>query len=246
MADERANARPGPLGFMRAAAAAAQFAACGMLDALLPRGCAGCDRPDAVLCSECQGLFSCILRRELRGSVMGCSYDCGAYQGVVRQAILVWKDHGDEQCTEPFARMLAELTVFALGGTLAYGRKILIVPAPSSVRSVRRRGRWHMLQLARQLARLLRGNGINAQAAPVLTMHAVAGKSVEMLGSSQRASRIGGHVTVRRSRDINGALAIVIDDIITTGSTMRQCVGALRAGGATVLTALALAQAGDA
>jgi predicted amidophosphoribosyltransferase len=216
-----------------------------LLDAVLPRGCAGCERPDAVLCPECRKLLSRPCRCELRGSSTGFSYACGAYSDALRQAILAWKDHGDEECTGPFAQALAGLALLIGVRQAAGGGAVLVVPVPSSPRSVFQRGRWHMLQLVKRMSRLLRGYDIDSSAAPVLTMRGVKGKSVEMRGLSQRAGRVGGHMALRRGSDIAGALVILVDDIVTTGSTMRQCVGALRAGGATVLTALALAQAGD-
>ncbi|MCI1222863.1 MAG: ComF family protein [Bifidobacterium subtile] len=215
-----------------------------VLNAVLPRGCAGCDMPDMVLCPSCEAGFYCLRRYALGGAAAGFGYACAAYQGTARQAILAWKDHGDEECTCAFAQALAVLALRAGAEQAVRGRELLLVPAPSSRRSVRHRGRWHMLPLARRLARLLRERGINAHAAPVLTMRGVARKSVEMRGSSQRAGRVGGHIVVRRGVDVEGSLVMLIDDIVTTGSTMRQCVGALRNDGAVVLTALALAQAG--
>ncbi|WP_237564493.1 ComF family protein [Bifidobacterium tibiigranuli] len=236
-------------GFARTAVATRQRITRGVLgavlNAVLPRGCAGCDMPDMVLCPSCEDIFARSQCYALGGVEMGFGYVCAAYRGAARQAFLAWKDHGDEECTPAFAQALAALALRVDIEQAAHGREILIVPAPSSSRSVRRRGRWHMLPLVRRLARLLREGGVNARVAPVLTMRGVARKSVEMRGSSQRAGRIGGHIVMRRGADIEGSLVMLIDDIVTTGSTMRQCVGVLGSSGAIVLTALALAQAGE-
>ncbi|MCI1673782.1 MAG: ComF family protein [Bifidobacterium tibiigranuli] len=236
-------------GFVRTAVAARQRITRGMLgavfNAVLPRGCAGCDMPDMVLCPSCEASFARPRCYALGGVEIGFGYACAAYRGAARQAVLAWKDHGDEECTPMFAQALAALALRVGIRESVRGREILIVPTPSSSRSVRRRGRWHMLPLVRRLARLLRESGVNARVAPVLTMRGVAHKSVEMRGSSQRAGRVGGHIVMRRGADVEGSLVMLVDDIVTTGSTMRQCVGVLGSGGAIVLTALALAQAGE-
>ena len=61
-------------------------------------------------------------------------------------------------------------------------------------------------------------------------------------GAAQRAARIGGNIIVGDPRLCRGGTVVPIDDIVTTGATMRQCVAALDAAGARVLTALSLAR----
>lgn len=69
------------------------------------------------------------------------------------------------------------------------------------------------------------------------------GKAVETSGAGQRASRTGGRLAVRsRSRErMRGESVVIVDDIITTGATMRACAAALEASGARVVSGLALA-----
>lgn len=214
---------------------------------LLPRGCAGCDEPDAVLCMRCRNAFLDSQRRALPQSSMRFGYACGRYDGVVRQAILRWKDHGDEECTALFALLLEHLAacIGLLQAWTACG--ILIVPVPSSARSIRQRGRWHMLGLAKKLVALLRRRGMDASVAPVLYMERRAHKAVQSLDPSERAERARDALrcrdvgTRRGAYDIRRRRVVVLDDIVTTGSTMRRCVHLLRARGFTVLTSLALA-----
>ena len=72
-------------------------------DVLLPRGCAGCDMPDAVLCDDCRASGGGFMSFAMPGTVSGRAIACGAYRGPLRRAILRWKDHGDEECDGPFA-----------------------------------------------------------------------------------------------------------------------------------------------
>ena len=82
-----------------------------MRDALFPRGCAGCDRPDEVLCGDCRSLFANWRNRELvsgqetQGAVH--TWSASTYQGVVRHAILAWKDHDDTELDTIFGEVMA-------------------------------------------------------------------------------------------------------------------------------------------
>lgn len=209
-------------------------------DVLLPRGCAGCDEPDRVLCPDCRALFSERGVFALPGCESGIGRSCAVYRGRARRAILAWKDHGDEECDAPFAELLADLAVRC--GAVDRDRQIALVPAPSSAASMRSRGRWHMRNLVDRTARVLRDQGFDAVALPVLRASGVRSKSVQAGGAAQRAARIGGNIVVDDPRLCRGGTVVPIDDIVTTGATMRQCVAALDAAGARVLTALSLAR----
>ncbi|KAB8287489.1 hypothetical protein DSM100688_1576 [Bifidobacterium ramosum] len=228
-------------------------------DLILPRGCAGCDMPDAVLCPSCTDDFDHDLARPMPGTVTGLAHACAVYTGAARRAILSWKDHGDEECDEPFARRLANTAMRSgmMSDDETSGREsrplvssssrnrpsqpIVLVPAPSSRASMTRRGRWHMRAVAERTAAILRGHGIAVEVRPWCRTVNVAAKSVETMSSAQRNARIRGNIVVTDPAACHNRTAIVVDDIITTGATMRQCVGALTDQGARVVGALALA-----
>lgn len=207
---------------------------------ILPRGCAGCDAPDEVLCDACLRAFADETHRPMPGTIRGESYACASYRGVTRRAILAWKDHGDEECDEIFARLLSGLAIRT--GFLDTVMTTLLVPAPSSRRSMRQRGRWHMRSLTVRVCRILSRQGYSVAVAPVLrTVHHVRSKSVEAGGIAQRNSRIVGNIMAVDGASCRGRSVIVLDDIVTTGATMRQCIGVLRQCGAQVVTTLSLA-----
>ncbi|WP_423734807.1 ComF family protein [Bifidobacterium felsineum] len=219
-------------------------------DVLFPRGCAGCDAPDAVLCEQCAGRFDQCRHRALESAGNGADsetpvsvWSAAAYQSVARHAILAWKDHDDVELDAVFGSIMHTLGRRSPLVPLCAGRTVMVVPAPSSPSSMRRRGRWHTLPLAEAVAVGLRERGIDAVAAPMLVSTASGGRSVQQISSAQRAQRIGGHIAVARGMICQGNAVILVDDIITTGSTLRQCVRACRQSGAQVLGALTLADA---
>ncbi|MBT1174844.1 ComF family protein [Bifidobacterium sp. LC6] len=223
-------------------------------DVLFPRGCAGCDMPDAVLCPECMSRFSyCRIRdltagRGVRGAEPLPAWASAIYQGAVRHAILAWKDHDDVELDAAFASIMTALTMRTPIGEMCNNTaaSVLVVPLPSSRGSMRKRGRWHTLPLAQAVADTLCQQGIDATMAPMLRNMASAGRSVQQISAAQRASRIGGNIRLApqyaESRDYdNHPAVILVDDIITTGSTMRQCAQVCRRAGYRVVGALALA-----
>lgn len=208
---------------------------------MIPRGCAGCDMPDRVLCGDCTALMTEHVRFDLPGTLTGEGLACGAYRGPVRHAVLQWKDHGDEECDGPFSRLLADLLT---GSGRLDGRPLLLVPAPSTSRSMHERGRWHMRQLTVRMASRLKRDGYGDIAVvPLLRTVGAGGKSVQMSGAAQRAQRLDGHIAVTRRANATGERrqVVLVDDIVTSGATMRYCVDALRRGGYDVLTAVVLA-----
>ena len=177
-------------------------------DVLVPRGCAGCDMPDAVLCPRCRMLFAGTHPFPMPGTRLGEGYACAWYRG-----------EGDG----PFS---AAMTALTAGLVPVFGRPrspVAVVPAPSSPSSLHRRGRWQTLTLARAVAEALRRHGVGAAVAPILTMRHVRDRAVQLHGG-QRSGRVHGRILVEHAGRCPGTDAVVVDDIVTTGSTMRQCV----------------------
>ena len=147
----------------------------------------------------------------------------------------------------PFSDALCRLAeragvIDAMDGVREICDTILVVPASSSIASMRQRGRRHMMPLAKRLSAFLRcRTGFRVQVCDALTNKGIKGKSVETKGTEQRAQRLKGHVMVRPGVTLQNKAVILVDDIVTSGATMRRCVDALTSQGALVITVLALA-----
>ncbi|WP_240947407.1 ComF family protein [Bifidobacterium oedipodis] len=100
-----------------------------------------------------------------------------------------------------------------------------------------------MMPLAQTVARDLNLQGFDARAVSALVSATEGGRSVQQHSAAQRARRVAGHIRIHPRIQVRGTMVIVVDDIVTTGNTLHQSVATLTQAGATVLCALALAEA---
>lgn len=225
---------------------------------ILPRGCAGCDTPDLVLCENCVDAFQHNKRAQFNSMTFGYRYSCGDYSGVVRHAILQWKDHADTACDKIFGLLIANLVLKVFRNNIKDNSSknsfnsngpILVVPMPSSSSSTRRRGRRHIIPIANIVAKKLCNEGIEAKVANIVRMNSsISSKSVQTSGSRGRSKRASHAFCVNyrklKKQSNNRNLkheAIIIDDIVTTGSTMSSCVYALKKAKVSVISGFSLA-----
>lgn len=117
---------------------------------------------------------------------------------------------------------------------------ILVVPVPSSAESKRARGRFQTKTLAKAVAAQLRVCVGEAVYADVLDLHGVSSKSVVASGRYDRAARIRGRVRVKRDANLRSPV-ILVDDIVTSGATIRECAEVLHRHGADIIAVFTLA-----
>ena len=226
----------------------------------LPVACAGCGRGERSLCAACTALFLAPYRCEEDTVVLGAQDDApalglptwttAAYAGPARHVVLAWKSGARPDVAGAVAevgeragcRLSAELvlpatSVSPASFTAAAGVDLLVVPAPSGWRR-RMARRLVAADLAADLARgLATGTGGRVWAADVLRRR---GGSGHLLGAAARARR--GRGSVRVITDLPaGTPVLIVDDVVTTGSTIHACRSALARAGAEVIGAVALA-----
>ncbi len=199
-------------------------ACAGALALLLPVWCAGCDRPDVALCAECRGL----LRPRVRRRALTAEVDVFSavdFDGVPARVVRAFKEDGRTALARPLGTALAAAVGEAVKVT---GRDPLIVPIPSSRRAFRRRG----YEIAEFVAR-------RAGLSPVPALVS-RGTVADQRGLDRhaRAQNVAGSL---RARGVAGVEVIVVDDVLTTGATLREAVRALSDGGAQVVAAVTVA-----
>jgi len=187
------------------------------LGLVFPTWCAGCDEPDVSLCAGCRAALTPVgLSRRLEDGTQVRS--AVPFAGPAARILRAFKEDGRTS----LARALGP----ALAASIPWDG--VIVAVPSSRAALRRRG----YPIAELLAR--RG-GLD----PVRALR-VAGDVADQrgLGRSARARNVAGSL---RARGAEGLRVVIVDDVVTTGATLREAARALRAGGATVVGAATVA-----
>ncbi len=207
--------------------------------------------------AECDGPFSDAMVALLQAEPLRSTLDQVGAVAVV-PAPSSWRSictRGRSQL-DPIAGalMVALLQAEPLRSTLDQVGAVAVVPAPSSWRSICTRGRSQLDPIAGALAERLCAWGVEAHVHRALEVRHIRTKSVQTASARGRRERVTGHIRCRNGvrlpagmpvivgvRLPAGMPVIVIDDIVTSGATMRECIDVLRAQGNPVLAALALA-----
>lgn len=215
----------------------------GLIGAILPVQCGGCRAWDEVLCPSCRRLAQVeptpTLIEGARGDIPALAM--GDYAGPLRRIVLTAKHSARTDVTdfldEAGARLGASLArVLGVAGSPAgaggsrQGRascaggavEVWVVPAPSSWKR-RLRGRQVAMPLARAVARALA-----ASARPGVRVRVVDAVRLRV-GASSQSGKAGAQRTVGRMGAMRalavpprGVLVVAVDDVVTTGATIRE------------------------
>ena len=218
----------------------------GLADLLLGVRCAGCAAPGVGWCRFCDLALAPAVAPAPRplplpggGTVPVLA--AAEYSGVVRAALLQHKDHGRWGLARPLGRALAAAVRGELG--VSAPRQVLLVPVPSTPSRLRDRGYDHALHLARRAAVELTRSGPAAAAWPVLRM--TSGRGQVGLGRSARGRNRSGVMQLRRRAGTvataPGPAVVLVDDITTTGATLREAARVLGSHGIVVHAAAVVA-----
>jgi predicted amidophosphoribosyltransferase len=149
-----------------------------------------------------------------------------AYEGPVRATVLAYKEDG----AHGLHRALGDAIAAGIRAAIPDGElPVRIVPVPATREARRRRGEDVVRRLARRAVRTLRADGADALVVPALdSVRRVADSAG--LGAVERATNLAGAFAVRRSAipHLHAAQVVLVDDVITTGTTLAECASALR------------------
>ncbi|WP_314363572.1 ComF family protein [Rothia mucilaginosa] len=257
-------------------------------EVLMPRTCPCCAVPvaygaDSPLCESClPQLYSALARVErvqvlqpLDGAVVPEVRAASRYVGIMPRALLALKNAGRTDLLpllgEGLARSVYELLRAHREGLHAeYGSsapvEVLLVPAPSSAQSVRRRGYAPANLLVQEAARQLNQRlpaSVRVRAVDVIgyaprnrrgsgaSLSSRVGAS--LLGASETKNEQKGLGAVGRAERMHGALrvmepalcadriSVICDDVVTTGATASEMARVLQESGSRVLGVCAVA-----
>lgn len=259
-------------------------------EVLMPRTCPCCAVPVAYgagspLCEAClPQLRSALAKVErvyalqpLDGAAAPEVRAASRYEGIMPRALLALKNAGRTDLLpllgEGLARSVYELlrahrvelqsvpgSSISSVGTSAAPVEVLLVPAPSSAQSVRRRGyapanllvQEAVRQLNRRLPASVRVRAVDVigyaprtrrgSGASIIS-DALSGAQNEQkgLGAVGRAERMHGALRVMEPALCTGRVSVICDDVVTTGATASEMVRVLKESGSRVLGVCAVA-----
>lgn len=219
-----------------------------LLDLVLPASCALCQRPEGPLCVACRRAVADCIHPSPRLALpsptppgMPQCWVSGEASRALRSVVTAYKDEQRRDLRRPLAALLAPALRAAVGASpearaATRGRGLVVVPVSGSPRARRRRGDVPLLPLVGTAVAALTGRVLVAD----VLMPTRITRDQSTLDSAQRASNLAGAMTVReRHRQVvDGAMCLVVDDLVTTGATLAEAARALReAGAADVLAA---------
>lgn len=160
---------------------------------------------------------------------------CLPYDHFIRTLIRSWKYDGVIELSHVFADILMS----AWGVELSKGRPV-VIPVPSSLDRTRKRGYDHVGILAKQFATHnqlpLKHALLRLQRKDEFT------GSQTSKGRSDRYRDLDGAYAFNRHVSVAGKTVLLIDDIVTTGSTLVHCASTLYDAGAREIVSLVIAR----
>lgn len=208
-----------------------------------PDDCLGCRREDSLLCQACRQLlpglpgycFACHepIQRGVICDPCLAVFPCGSlnavagYEGLSKQVVASLKFYGRQSAAAVIAQCMAERQTIPQSAILTH--------MPATTGHIRQRGYDQAELVAKQLGRLTGCRRI--------TLLARSGQK-HQLGSSreQRLQQLTQTLRVKRPSRLVGEHIILIDDVLTTGSSVRAAATILLSAGADRVDALTFAQ----
>ncbi len=227
-----------------------------------PTRCLVCDEPGELICECCRarlawidqrwacpncgapnGWLACTECDQAKGS----SWETRAcvcalpLEGAARQLVVGYKDAGERRLAPAIAAAMETALTEAAGcaaqdGTARFDAAAIdaVCFVPATAAAYRRRGFDHMEEVCRCVAAYLGLPMADVLARPYA-------QDQRSLGRDERSKNTEGSVTVLS--DVSACSLLLLDDVVTTGASMRACARALLAAGASEVTACALARA---
>lgn len=215
----------------------------GLVSLAAPPACAGCGVPGPALCVPCAAPLAGPGFRVPAAAALAVpgrahappAAACAAYDGTVPALVNAWKERGRHDLEPVLGAALARAVAVLLAEPGAR-RGVVLVPVPSSPAARRRRGTDGVRVLAGHAAGALRDAGVPAAVLPALrVVRRVADQSG--LSAPERAANVSGAFGLDRRAAGPAALArgvVVVDDVLTTGATLRSAACALAVEGVVV------------
>jgi predicted amidophosphoribosyltransferase len=215
------------------------------VDLVLGGRCAGCERPGVAVCAACRTLLTTATPFHAWPDPVPAGLPlptaAAQYGGEVRGLILAHKERSRYSLAGPLGEALA----LAVRRSLEPGRAGWVCPVPSPRSTVRQRGHDPLRRLTVAATRHLRKQGYDVRVADALS---VVRRPADQSGLSatERAANLAGAFAARSrwAERLTDQPVILVDDVLTTGSTLAEAGRALSSRGIPVLGCAVVAATG--
>jgi predicted amidophosphoribosyltransferase len=222
-------------------------AALDALAVLAPTTCSGCGVEDRALCLNCRAaLHPSVFVVDVGDGTPLRAHCAMPYDGVARRVLLAVKESGRTDAAGVLAAALRSAIASALGdgaaecaaveaGGAGLGGRIRrvgtleLATIPSTRAAFRARG-YHPTELILRRAGLRASHPLRA-----------ARQTADQAALGVHARDLNRHGSLAATGSLATRRFVVVDDIVTTGATLREARRALQAAGGTVVAAAALA-----
>ena len=199
-----------------------------LLELLFPSRCFGCRALGPEICNECRRNWNphIYLKRVSNIRV----YSALPYTETAREIILSSK----ERAIEVADRLIVEALIHCLKRIPEISlRNLVFIPIPSTKRAIRRRGRNFLEEITAQVAKYSQSEVINC-----LEINRKILDQTKLNAINRAENLLNAYVVNPNSKFLQGKKLIIIDDLITTGSTIKEANRALQAAGFDVTCAI--------
>lgn len=209
-----------------------------LLAIAFPNACAGCGAADTVICTRCARTLP---RASAPQHCAEATIALFRYaHPAVRQLIWQLKYRGNRAVAAFFARGLHDVLVEELAERALFTHMAmpLLIPIPLGRKRRRMRGFNQSELVARELAAIAPHL---LEYRPDILKKIRETPAQTTLGRTERLRNLSNAFAIAEEHNLRGRTIILIDDVITTGSTIAHASKALRAAGASDIFCCALA-----
>jgi ComF family protein len=175
--------------------------------------------PSVGICESCKSLWQIppvkIILKQSRVSVLSVAQ----YRNEVRSVLLAYKENGEREAEKVLTEALLKAR-FAIGN----GKTCTLVPIPSNPKSIRRRGRDFMLDLCNQVA-IQSGDKVLS----IIKVNRDVQDQSKLSEKERSQNLVGAFDCAPKNLKLLAKFPIIlVDDLLTTGATLREAQRALR------------------
>ncbi len=207
-----------------------------LIDFVFPKFCVVCDREGAFLCRKCKQKLPLALQvcpMCTRPSIYGLTHEyCRKKRGMSGLiSIFDHRNEGVKKAVEAikfgFNRELVEIMLSGWKMPKNWEKGVVLVPVPLH----RYRQNWRGFNQAELIARVIGGK--KTAVIMALTRIKATAQQANVVDKKSRSENLKGCFRVDEEKlgQLAGKKIVLVDDVFTSGATMRECVKELRRAG---------------